>query len=347
LIPTDHDFIKTVEGFYFCVVGYAHPDDRIISYLKYVPWESGKWKDNSNFLKRVLKHYSASEVLNSFDHFKGNYEHYIFKDEINDIVFTAVPKSHISNYYKPQRAVYNLMHLEAFDKLQEKAFNFITYLSNEANIPIEDFGLTGSILLDIHDPSFSDIDLTIHGYKSAIKLENLVKNEFKEEASLIKRPSEEENDQWIQRKVDQYKLKKAQVELVLERKWNFGYYGDVKFSIHPIKKEDEIYKKYGAEKYEDVGSITIKARIEEDIESIYLPCKYEIKDIEIIKGENIRDLKEVVSFEGLYCFMAKIDEKVEVKGKLEKVTTDTETFHRIVIGSFKAKEQDYILPLQK
>ena len=347
VIPKDHDFIKTTEGFYFCVVGYVHPQDRIISYLKYVPEETGKWKDKDNFLKRVLRHYSASEVLNSFTRLKGNFEHYVYEDKVNDITFTAVPKNYISNYYKPQECVHNLMRMDPFDSLQQKAFNFIMYLSNISNIPIEDFGLTGSMLTNTHNPSFSDIDLTIHGHESAIKLENVVKQEYKDKKSIIKRPSQEEKDEWIQRKMVQYKLSKQQAELVLEKKWNFGYYGDIKFSIHPIKKDEEILEKYGAQKFEDAGSITVRARIIDDSEAIYLPCKYKIEDIEFIKGEKVQDLKEVVSFEGLYCFMARNGEKVEVKGKLEKVISSTETYHRIVIGSFKAKEQDYILALQE
>ena len=347
LRPKDHDFIKTIEGFYFCVIGYEHPDERIISYLKYVPWETGKWKDSETYLKRVLKHYSASEVLRSFEHFKGNYQHYIFKDMINNIVFTAVPINYISNYYRPQEAVYELMHMDAFDPLQEKAFDFIVYLSKKANIPIEDFGLTGSILLDIHNPTFSDIDLTVHGHESAIKVENLVKKEFKNENSLITRISFQEKQDWIQRKCTQYKLKKEQVELVYKRKWNFGYFNNVKFSIHPIKKDLEVTEEYGTQTFENLGFIEVKARIKDHRESIYLPSKYKIEDIEIIEGEKIENLFEVISFEGIYSFMAKKNELVEIRGKLEKVISDDETYHRIVIGSFNAKEQDYILPIEE
>ena len=42
--PKDHDFIRTEENYLFCVIGYSHPEDRIISYLKYVPNITGKWK---------------------------------------------------------------------------------------------------------------------------------------------------------------------------------------------------------------------------------------------------------------------------------------------------------------
>ncbi|NHI91729.1 MAG: hypothetical protein EAX96_04435 [Candidatus Lokiarchaeota archaeon] len=345
LIPTDHDFIKTIEGFYFCVVGYQHPEDRIISYLKYIPWESGKWRNGETFLKRVLRHYSASEVLRSFKHFEGNFQHYVFKDPINNIIFTAVPEKFISNYYKPQDAVYNITHSDSLDALQEKAFDFIVSLSKKANVPIEDFGITGSILLDIHNPSFSDIDLTIHGHKSAFKIQKIVKKEMDLLDSPLKRIPKQEKDQWVQRKISQYKLSKEQVELILMRKWNFGYYDDVKFSIHPIRKESEIKEKYGMKKFEDKGFIEARARIKEDTESIYLPCKYVLEDVDIVKGKEIQDLRELVSFEGFYCFVAKKGELVQIKGKLEKVSGDNKSYHRVVIGSFKAKEQDYILPI--
>ncbi|MHA1797926.1 MAG: hypothetical protein ACTSVY_05700 [Candidatus Helarchaeota archaeon] len=347
LIPKDHDFIKTVEGFYFCVIGYEHPEDRIISYLKYIPWKTGKWKDNNNYLKRVLRHYSASEVLKSFKHFKGNSERYVFKDSINDITFTAVPKNMIVQYYQPQKKIQDLLNQDKIDILQEKTLNFIKILSKKGNIPMSDFGITGSILLGIHDISFSDIDLTVHGQESSLKVEKVIKKEHANQDSLIRRISVKEEDEWIQRKILQYKLREEQVKLVYQRKWNMGYFNSVKFSIHPIKKENEINEKYGARKYKDKGFIHVRALIKDDKESIYLPCKYLLKDIEIINGPLIEDIIEAISFEGLYCFMARNGERVEIKGKLEKVITKNKSFHRIVIGSFKAKEQDYILPIDR
>ena len=97
--------------------------------------------------------------------------------------------------------------------------------------------------------------------------------------------------------------------------------------------------------FEDSGFIQIRARISDHQESIYLPSKYKIEAVEIIDGKKIEDLYEIISFEGLYSFMAKKGELVEIKGKLEKVISDKESYHRIVIGSFNAKEQDYILPI--
>jgi len=43
----DRDFIRTKEGFFWVVVGYTHPPNRIIAYLKYIPTTFGKWKDGT------------------------------------------------------------------------------------------------------------------------------------------------------------------------------------------------------------------------------------------------------------------------------------------------------------
>src|SRR5947199_7270211 len=41
--PKDRDFVETREGFFFCLVGYVHPPDRYLAYLKYTPAAAGKW----------------------------------------------------------------------------------------------------------------------------------------------------------------------------------------------------------------------------------------------------------------------------------------------------------------
>ena len=69
--PKDKDFIETIEGLLFCVVGYLHPPDRYTAYLKYVPSEGGKWKRGETRYARVLPYYHVSQVENTYGFLRG------------------------------------------------------------------------------------------------------------------------------------------------------------------------------------------------------------------------------------------------------------------------------------
>jgi predicted nucleotidyltransferase len=128
--------------------------------------------------------------------------------------------------------------------------------------------------------------------------------------------------------------------------WNFGYFNKTRFSVHPIRSEDEISNNYGLEKYIYVDLIKIRAEVKDISESMFIPAKYVIDNVEVLKGKNIDDIKQIISYEGLYCDILLKNEKIEAFGKLEKVinlkNTD-KTYHRLVIGTFEADSRDYLV----
>ena len=143
-----------------CGEGYLHPEDRIISYLKYVPNITGKWKLNLPEsqgdgkkriipLMRVLNHYSAEQVLKSYDILLYDYLKYVYDCPISKIKITAVPYEAIKEYYKPQKRIeqlYNLHKKNKLDNLQRKTIEFIDFLSENSQIKTSNFGITGSIV---------------------------------------------------------------------------------------------------------------------------------------------------------------------------------------------------------
>jgi len=76
------------------------------------------------------------------------------------------------------------------------------------------------------------------------------------------------------------------------------------FSIHPIRTDSEIRDNYGDFIFTQEGSVAGKAEIVDASESIYLPAKYLLKNVEILGDANI-ELLEIVSYEGLFCDMFK------------------------------------------
>jgi predicted nucleotidyltransferase len=337
----DRDFIKTNEDFFFCVVGSIHPPSRVISYIKYAPSKSGNWGSKENRYNRMLKKYTIPNLLKTYSFLRKNYPQYFFYSSINELGMSAVPKSMIKKHYKPEERLTKIIQTSKQDTLQKKTVRLTKLLSELSNISLDNFGITGSLLLDIHHPDFSDIDLTIYGKTNSWILKTtLDKNVLK---SPIKKFSNKYLEEWCKKKIKNYPLTLKEANLIYQRKWNLGIFEGTRFSIHPIKIEKEINVKYGQKFYKPLGKITVKAVVSENIDSIFLPAVYEINDMEVISGPKIDLITEVVSYETLYGSLAKKGEKIEVNGKLERVIDigGNEENYRIIVGSIEGKGNEY------
>ena len=105
----DRDFLRTKEGLLFCVVGPYHPPDRVISYLKYLPDPRGKWRKGDKLYKRVMRKYTISNLLETFDLLENDYPQYSFVSSIYKITMTAVPHENIVNHFKPEMKLKELI----------------------------------------------------------------------------------------------------------------------------------------------------------------------------------------------------------------------------------------------
>ena len=340
----DRDYIRTREHLFFCVVGYTHPPDRTIGYLKYMPNPEGKWGHKQRF-QRMLKQYDAKSVADGFKLLKEMYPKYLYRDSINDITFSAVPLESIAEKYYPEEKVKELMTRKHLDPLEQKAVSLIKTISNQSGIPTEKYGITGSILINIHNQNFSDIDLTIYGRENSLATKDVIL-ELKREKVLSSFQGKE-SEEWIKKKEGMFQLNSEQAKLLLERKWNIGFYEGTRFSIHPIREESEIKEEYGSKKYKSKGFSLIEATVKAADESLYLPCKYEITDIQILEGERGENINEVTSYEGIFCHFVQKGERIRSRGKLEEVIPKSgKRYHRIVVGSSEAQAKDFIHILQ-
>lgn len=341
----DRDFIRTKEGFFWVVVGYTHPPDRIIAYLKYIPSiSSGKWKDGTTPLERMLPYYSATTVGNTFAFLRHQYPEYLFFCPVNQIEMSAVPLDKIEKYYVPEEKRQNLLKENSLDSLQSKAINLIRQLSQRSDAPLTSFGIIGSILLDIHNPAFSDIDITVYGAKNAHRVKSTLL-ELTKEGFPFSKMSNEFLHKWCQSRAQILPLDAAELKKIFHRRWNIGTYDQTRYSIHPIRTKEELREKYGEAKYEPLGFVKIKARVIDNSEALYLPCKYRLSDVEIIEGSKDIDIETLISYEGLYCDLVNKDETVLAFGKLEKIIYKDKDAFRILIGSIDAHSKDYMIPL--
>jgi Uncharacterized protein conserved in archaea len=165
----DRDFIESVDGLIFCVIGNMHPTNRVVSYLKYISHYSStirtKWSRNGVVYGRILPYYSAIGVKNTMDYLKVNYPDYVVYDKYRSIELIEVPRQKIKTHFKPEERLREIIDSPK-DELEKLALELVKELADEANISLSNFGITGSILLKIHNLKYSDIDIIVYGQRN-------------------------------------------------------------------------------------------------------------------------------------------------------------------------------------
>jgi hypothetical protein len=325
LKPKDRDFIETKEGLLFCVVGYLHPPDRVTAYLKYIPSVDGKWSRGEIHYDRTLQFYNVAQVENTYNYLKKTYPDYIFNDPVRNITLSAVPKNKIKQYYKPKERLLEILEKPG-DALEEKVCEIIEKIAKYVNIE-GSIGITGSVLTGSHNPNFSDLDFTVYGFKNIVDLKKSILS-LKSEGEM-RSLSVKELENWCQERSRKFPLSVAELRRVAFKRWNFGYYKNTYISFHATRNDKEISEEYGDNIYTQIGEARGTGTISDISESMYNPAVYEIEDSQL--EDTKRNVSKIISFESLYGSLFEVEDKIEFKGKLEKVEGKKKGY-RVVLG---------------
>jgi hypothetical protein len=342
----DRDQIQTEEGLFFTIVGNLHPKDRVIAYLKYIPNMSGKWGNGKNWYERVLKYYSMDNLMETVDFLRKNYPQYLFYSKEYSVTFSSVPEKYILKHYRPEKGLEKIIKKQNLDSLQNKTLELVSLIHKDSGVDLKNFGVTGSILLDIHRKEFSDIDLIIYGKLNSQIVKKTIQSSIN---NKIKRLDGKHLECWIESKTRLYPLTINEAKTIYRRKWNRGIYDNTLFSIHPVKVEFEIFESYGDRSFKPLGIVEAEAEITNSSEAKFIPALYLVENVKITKGLEKQDVKEIVSYEGLYSDIAEKNEIIFCRGKLERVYDKRydQSYHRILIGSQEAMGKDYLKPIIK
>jgi predicted nucleotidyltransferase len=259
---------------------------------------------------------------------------------------SAVPLEHIVAHYQPEKRASELLHMSHLDLLQTKVTQLLHFLSERTNISTKFFGVTGSILLDVHNIGFSDIDLTINGIDPSYIVKKKITG-FSTDTLQMQPYHGEQLRKWCLQKTQHHPISLAEAERIYSKKWNVGVFEKVPFSLHPVKLKRELDEGYGDKKYTPDQLVTVTAEVVDSQDSIFLPSVYKIEDVRI-KGHSNVHVREVVSYEGLYSSLAEEGEEITAVGKLEHVhdNRNGENFERVVVGSPEGKGREFIVPLR-
>jgi hypothetical protein len=309
-----------------------------------MPSKAGKWGKGMWRFKRVLKDYTIPSLLETFRLLEKAYPQYLFYSPFYNVLMTAVPLESIAKHYRPEEKLAQIMGAQRSDALQKKLKRFVALLAEKSGVPPTEFGITGSILLSIHRLEISDLDVTVYGYKNSLAVKRALIDAYAVKESGIKRFEGSVLAAWCKSRTRAHSLTYEEASQIYRRKWNVGTFEDIRFSVHPVKTEEEFTEEYADKVYEGIGNAVVGAVVHQNVDSMYLPAVYQIREAKVVKGPQVSDIEEVVSYESLFGDIADVGETILVKGKLEHVTDrkSKRKYHRVVVGSPEGKGLEYI-----
>jgi len=323
--PRDGDILVTKDNLIFYVFGYEHPRERVFSFLKYVPSDlkpyfqmrflKRHWTLGDVRLLRPEKLYTAQNFQSLFETFRKHLPHYVYFCPFRGKEVISVPLRLIKKVYVPSECLETLVEKKRKDRLQRLALELATLLSDESGVPLEDFGIHGSVALGMHTAE-SDIDLVVYGSRNFRNLEKTVKR-LVDEGTLT---------YIFNKRVDRIRRHR-------------GRYKSQRFVYNAVRKADEIVSKYGDHKYSPVKPVTFSCKVADDKEAMFRPAVYRITDYQPLDpasklGEDEKPAK-VTSMIGVYRNVARCGDLIKVSGMLERIeNVETgEISHQVVVGT--------------
>jgi len=272
------------------------------------------WKYGETQLFRAEKLYTAQNYQSFIATFRKNFPDYIYYCYLRHKELISAPLSSIERVYVPKDCLTALTKLEHPDMLQKMALDLIRLLSKESGVGMEDFGIHGSIALNMHAPE-SDIDFVVYGSQNFRKVE----------ATIAR---------FVNAGVLSYIFSNR---LDAVRRFQ-GRYLNKTFMFNAARKPEEVKSKYGMFRFSSIDPVRFQCTVSDDSEAMFRPATYKIADYKPLDSasELPRDKipDRVISNIGCYRNIARQSSEIKVSGKLERVEEirTGDVFYQAVVG---------------
>jgi predicted nucleotidyltransferase len=328
------DIIESVEKIFFDVKGLVHPPNRVVAFIRYVPYPNGmRERDGTHY----SKFYSLSK---RYELLKREYPQYLVYDPVFNTLLCEVPIKDMKKHYQPAQGLQNLCNSNNLDNEEKSALQFMEILKENAGISWSKLGVSGSILINLQTPS-SDLDLVVYGSETGYRIQAIMKEMLEEKNG----PFEAYDFDGLRELFD-FRSKDNIVSFedfvrTDSRKISHGKFKGKHFFIRFVKNFNEISEQYGDIIYKPEGKARIKATVIDNSAALFTPCSYKLANVEILEGMQVEPIDEIVSFRGRFCEQAKSGEDVIAEGKVERVKQQGKYDHfRLLLGS---KPSDHMI----
>jgi predicted nucleotidyltransferase len=284
------------------------------------------WKYGETRLFRAEKLYTAQNYQSFIETFRKNFSDYVYYCYLRNKELISAPLSSIERVYVPKDCLTALRGLKHPDTLQKMAVDLIRLLSQESDVDLEDFGVHGSIALNMHAPE-SDIDFVIYGSQNFRKVESAI-------------------ERLVNAGTLSYIISNR---LDAARKFQGRYLNKI-FMFNATRKPEEVKTKYGMFRFSSIDPVRFQCTVSNDSETMFRPATYKIADYKPLDAESElppdKIPTQVVSNIGCYRNVAHQDSEIKVSGKLERVEAikTGDVFYQVVVGT-ATSEEEYIWPI--
>jgi predicted nucleotidyltransferase len=182
------------------------------------------------------------------------------------------------------------------------------------------------VLLGLHNPAFSDIDLLVYGAAATRRVKAAVEGLM---GTGLQPLEAERRARWRADTEERFALAPADVAALEARRWNYVLLDGRYVSIHPTRSDAEITEAYGEQRYHAVGPATIEATVIDAAEGVFLPAVYRVAGARVLEGPS-HPVGDIHSFEGLFCDVADPGDRILATGRLE-IRNDGPA--RLVVGT--------------
>ncbi|HET89903.1 MAG TPA: hypothetical protein ENN99_04060, partial [Chloroflexi bacterium] len=324
--------VETTEGLIFTVKGIIQPPDRVIAYLRYVPDPRGDRQRVGVCYRRVYQFEEQLAIL------QADFPSYLSgaADPVLGIPVQSVPRAAINRAYDPRQRLAEISQRDANDPLEVAARDLAELLCAASGLPVSSgsVGVTGSLLFALHTPD-SDLDLVVYGDAPARAVHRALLRllDAPDPAIPVRRLHPEEMTALHAAHRPDTPLAWEDFVRLQSRKVNEFRFRERACFVRFVKRPEEAGERYGERRYEPVGAATVRARVTDDRDAIFTPCRYVVAEAMLEDGAPVADLREIVSFRGRFSDQARAGEWVVGRGSLERVTSQRGApYSRLVIG---------------
>ena len=324
-------------GLIFTVKGVVHPPDRVVAYLRYVPDKRGERLRGRKRYRRVYSVAEREETLRALG------LSYRVDDPMLGVPMDAVPWDDVTRIYDPRERLQRLRSDGPDGALAKDALALAELLRDAAGVPGTALGLTGSLLFDLHTAE-SDIDLVVYGDGECRKVHAALTRLLDDPSSVLRRPRGKELMAIHETHRADTPLSAADFVRLQAGKVNEGRFAGRPYFIRFVKLPAEVPARYGDPRYAPAGRALVEARVVDDRDALFTPCRYGLSEPRFLEGPHLADLGEVVSFRGRFADQARAGQRVRARGALERVVwrERAETM-RLVVGG---QPGDFLLGLE-
>jgi len=331
------DLIRTKSNVVFDVKGLVHPADKIIAFPRFTPTPTGTRLSKDTAYGKV---YSLSD---RFKYLQENQPDLIVFDPVFGETMCEVPINQIDEHYRPEEKLWSLRSAKDLTVLEGKALQLAQTLKAEADIPWSSIGISGSIMAGLTTEK-SDIDPLVYGEENCRKAYVALQKLVTKPDSSFKPYSRNELQELFDFRSKDTQMSFEDFVMVESRKAFQGKFMGTDYFIRFVKDWNEISEQYGDVCFKNSGYAKITGKILDNSDSLFTPCTYKLKDVQVVEGPTLTPIQEIVSFRGRFCEQANNGEAVEAQGKVEQVTnkkTGSE-YYRLILGN---KPSDYMVLL--